>query len=138
MSIRTFFKKLLYSHRLRKSGLSFPLYCKIHGVKNAEKQGGLAQTRAGDNLQVVHVPIENYPFNAYVYSIPLNRTLGYLDEGLSKRLVYLFGKGFCRDAVVENITGGAEKGMKYFGCNIRILQTMTMMQDCEDFSALRG
>ena len=116
-------------------GLSFPLYCKAHGVKSPDYQGAIAQSRQDDELQIVHKPVKGFPYNVYVYSKPLNRLLGYLDEYLSKKLVKLFGKGFCRDARIENITGGG--AYAYRGCNIRILESMTYMSDCEDFSALR-
>ena len=128
-------RRFFYERKRKALELSFPLYCKIHGVKNADSQGALAQTRAGDRLQYVHVPVENYPYNVYVYSVALNRVLGYLDKALSKRLVKLFKKGFCRDAVVENRTGGGTH--TYFGCNIRLLETADMMEG-SDFSALRG
>ena len=115
-------------------GLSFPLYCKAHGVK--QYQGAIVQSVQGDELQIVHRAKHGFPYNVYVYSKPLNRVLGYLDEYLSKKLVKLFGKGFCRDAFVETITGGG--AYPYYGCNIRILESMSLMEDCEDFSALRG
>ena len=115
-------------------GLSFPLYCKAHGVK--QYQGAIVQSAQGDELQIVHRVERSNPYKVYVYSKPLNRVLGYLDEYLSKKLVKLFGKGFCRDAFVETITGGG--AYPYYGCNIRILESMSFMEDCEDFSALRG
>ena len=127
-------RRFFYERKRKALGLFFPLFCKVHGVKNADFQGALAQTRAGDRLQYVHVPVEKYPHNVYVYSVTLNRVLGYLDKDLSKRLIKLFKKGFCRDAVAENRTGGGE--YKYFGCNIRLLETADMMEGC-DISALR-
>jgi len=136
MSIRTFFKNIFYMRRLKKSGLQFPLYCKIHGVKDSDRQGALAQSRKGDRLQFVHIPKERFPYNIYVYSIPLNRVLGYLDEKLSAKLVYVFKKNFCRDAVITEVTGG--KPHPYLGCNICLFETLDMMKDCEDFSHLRG
>ena len=125
----------LYRRKCKRLGLSFPLLCKVHGVKNADSQGAIAQSKAGDRLQLVHIPKENYPFNVYVYSIPLNRLLGYLDERLSKKLVKLFKKGFCIDGVIENITG--EKHA-IRGCNLRIFDTRAMMSDVHDFSHLHG
>lgn len=115
-------------------GLSFPLFCKTHGVK--QYQGSIVQSAQGDELQIVHRIEHNEPYKVYVYSKTLNLVLGHLDEYLSKKLVKLFGKEFCRDAFVENVTGGG--AYPYYGCNIRILESMTFMQDCEDFSALRG
>ena len=115
-------------------GLSFPLFCKVHGAK--KHQGNIVQSEQGDELQIVHRAERDFPYTVYVYSKPLNAVLGYLDEYLSKKLVKLFGKDFCRDAVVENITGGG--AYKYYGCNIRILESMKFMEDCEDFSVLHG
>ena len=128
-------KNFFFQRKLDWYGLQFPLYCKAHGVKRAERQGAIAQSRTGDKLQIVHVPKKDFPFNVYVYSISLNRVLGYLDNTLSKKLVRVFGKKFCRDAVVENITGGAPM-YEFMGCNLQILSTMEFMKEWEDFSLL--
>lgn len=142
MHIRTIVKRKLqnraYRKRKKKYGVQFPLYCKIHGVKRAEHQGALLQSREKDELQLVHSPTREFPYNVYVYSIPLNRILGYLHNELSEKLVKIFGENFCRDGVIENLTGGKTVGYKYVGCNIRILETMTSMQYVEDFSHLYG
>lgn len=126
MSIHAFFRKLILRFRYRKYGLSFPLYCKAHGVKTPDHQGALAQSRAGDELQLVHVPADGYPFNIYVYNIGLNRILGYLDARLAEKLVRTFGAGFCLDGEITSVTGGPPE-YKYFGCNLRIFDTKTMM-----------
>lgn len=123
-----------YSLRLAQTKLRFPILTKIHGVKGTTQQGALAQSRAGDKLQLVHVPTEQYKFSVSVYSIPLNRLLGHLDEELCKKLVFLFGEGFCRDGEIERLTGGAP--YKYIGCIVRVLDTQFYMEDCEDFSHL--
>ncbi|MBQ7880135.1 MAG: hypothetical protein IJ317_05750 [Clostridia bacterium] len=127
---------VIYAFKKWWLGLSFPLFCKVHGVKNADRQGAIAQSRQDDKLQIVHRAVDGFKYNVYVYSVPLNRVMGFLDEYLSKKLVKLFGKDFCRDARIENVTGGG--AYKYYGCNIRIVESMTYMEDCEDFSALRG
>ena len=132
-SVRNFF----YNRRKKKCAIIFPVFCKIHGVTSPDRQGALAQSGTGDELQLVHVPLEKYPFNVYVYSVPLNRVLGYLDEILAEKLVYLFGKGFCRDGEIEAVTGGPPQ-YTYFGCNIRIMESAVLMKDCEDFSHLFG
>ena len=129
-------KNLLYKRRLKRCGLSFPVHTKIHGVKAADRQGALAQSRSGDNLQIVHVPLPDYPFNVYVYSITLNRVLGYLDSTLAEQLVYLFKKDFCRDAALETISGGPPK-YTYFGASIRIYETAILIVD-DSFEHLRG
>ncbi len=101
----------------------------------AERQGAIAQSRAKDKLQLVHAPVESYPFNVYIYSIPLNRVLGYLEKRLSEKLVKLFKKGFCLDGVIENITG---EQYAIRGCNLQIFETRTMMSNVNDFSHLYG
>ena len=137
MHIFSFFKQLFYKQRLKKSGLSFPIPCKIHGVKSPDRQGALVQSRKGDRLQLVHHAEKDYPFNVYVYNIELNRILGYLDAVLAEKLVYVCGKGFCLDGSIEKVTGGAPH-YQYSGCNITIFQTSAMMNDCEDFSHLHS
>ncbi len=136
MSIGTFLKNWLYRKRLNKSGLQFPLYCKAHGVKHEDRQGAIAQSRAGDQLQLVHVPLPDYPHNVYVYNIAVNRVIGYLDEALAIKLVYLFGKGFCRDGMIEAVTGG--EPYKYFGCNLKIFNSAEFFKEEKDFAFLRG
>ena len=144
MSIFTYFKEkrarkeeqALYFARIKQMGLRFPLFCKIHGVKAPDRQGALAQSREGDLLQLVHAPLDLYPNQVYVYSIPLNRVIGYLEEELSEKLVFAFGHGFCRDGEVEQILGGPP--YKYFGCKIRIMETQEYMQEYNDFSTLYG
>ena len=125
-----------YQNRLSQTGLRFPLFCKIHGVKGNDRQGALAQSRVGDKLQLVHAPIDERIFSVYIYSIPLNRVLGYVDETLSEKLVYAFGYGFCRDGEIDRLLGG--KPYKYIGCRIRVMDTQEYMEECEDFSHLHG
>ncbi|MFQ7078910.1 MAG: hypothetical protein ACLRL0_07990 [Christensenellaceae bacterium] len=125
MKLKRFFKRLLIRWRKKKYDLRVPVCCKAHGVSFADRQGALAQSRSGDELQLVQVPVENYPHNVYIYSIELNRILGYLEKNLSDRLTSVFGKGFCLDGQISEITGGPP--YPYFGCNIRIFETMEMM-----------
>ena len=136
MSIRAYFKNLFYKRRLKKSGLRFPVATKLRGVSAQDLQGALIQSQPLDELQIVHCPSAEFPFGVAVYSIPLNRLLGYLDEELSKKLVYAFGKGFCRDGEIIKRTGG--KNGEYYGCNIRIFESMEFMNEYEDFSHLHG
>lgn len=123
-----------FAKRLKASGLHFPILCKLHGVTSPTHQGAIAQSRASDELQIVHTPTPEFPDRVSVYSISLNRTLGFLEDTLSKKLIFAFGAGFCRDGEVKAVTGGAPH--PYFGCNIRILDTKEFLQDCEDFSHL--
>ena len=127
-----------FFHRLKRGkALQFPVYCKLHGVKRANRQGALAQSHAEDGLQLVHVPLKDYPNNVYAYSIPLNRVLGYLEEDLAKDLIAELGEGFCVDGRIRTLLGGPPK-YKYYGCAIRILNTKTLMQSTEDFAHLYG
>lgn len=125
-SIKNFLKTWIRRSKCKKYGLDFPVCCKAHGVKKQERQGALAQSRNEDELQLVHVALDDFPFNVYIYSIELNRILGYLEGTLAKKLVLVFGQGFCLDGKISEITGGPPK-YKYFGCNIRIFDTMSMM-----------
>lgn len=125
-----------YETRLLQVKLQFPIFCKIHGVKSADYQGAIAQSRVGDHLQIVHAPSDAHPFCVYAYSIPLNRVMGYIEEELSEKLVYAFGRGFCRDGEVEQITGGPP--YKYYGCNIRLMESQDFLEDFEEFSHLYG
>ena len=124
--IQSFFKKWIRRSKCKKYGLEFPVCCKAHGVGKRERQGALAQSRSGDELQLVHIALDEFPFNVYVYSIELNRILGYLEETLAKKLVLVFGQGFCLDGRISEITGGPPE-YEYFGCNIRVFDTMNMM-----------
>lgn len=139
MRIFTYLKnrisKFFYRKKCKKLNFTFPIACKVHGVKNADSQGAIAQSKSGDKLQLVHVPKENFPYNVYVYSIPLNRVLGYLDERLSQKLVKLFRKGFCIDGEIVKITG---ENYAVRGCNLRIFDTREMMLNVHDFSHLYG
>ena len=136
-SVKNSIRRAFYLLRKRRLGLSFPLYCKAHGVSANDYQGAIAQSRAGDPLQIVHTPKDEYPHNVYVYNVTLNRVLGYLDKTLAKRLIQLFGKGFVRDGYIENITGGQKRGYPYYGCNLRILESQEILRNCKDFSHLK-
>lgn len=136
-NVKKLCRSWLRERRIKRYRFVFPIYCRVHGVKTPEYQGAIAQSRADDKLQLVHVPQAGYPFNVFVYSVPLNRILGYLDGGFAKRLVKTFGRGMCLDGVIENVTGGAPQ-YKYRGCNIRVYDTLSMMREVEDFSHLYG
>ncbi len=137
MGLHTYIKRKLYERRKRQVQLTFPLYCKAHGVKRPDRQGAIVQSKAGDGLQLVHVPLAQYPHNVYIYNAELNRVIGYVHETLAKKLVYLFGKNFCRDGQVTEITGGGE--YKYHGCNLEVFETMNLLRHThEDLVHLRG
>lgn len=94
------------------------------------------QTEPGDELQFVHVPLKAYPHNTYAYSVSLNRVLGYLDEDTAKKLLYVFGEGFCLDGEIKTLIGG--EPYKYIGAIVRVYDSKTMMSDIDDFNPLRG
>ena len=137
MGLRSYFKTKLFARRLKKSGLEFPILSKVNGVGSGDRQGALAQSAQGDGLQIVHTPLKKYPHNTYVYSISLNRVLGYLDKELSQKLQYVFGDGFCLDGELCERLGGPPQ-YDYFGCNICIFDTKTLMKDVDDFAHLRS
>lgn len=130
--IKRFFRRLK-----RGKALSFPIYCKLRGVKKPVRQGALAQSQPEDGLQIVHLPLKDYPHNVYVYSIPLNRILGYLEEELAKDLIAEFGEEFCVDGRIRALLGGTPK-YKYYGCAIRIYNTKNLMAGVEEFAHLHG
>ena len=84
MKLKRFFKRLLIRWRKKKYDLRFPVCCKAHGVSFADRQGALAQSRSGDELQLVQVPVENYPQNASGYVCAV-----VLEQGIVVRAVYL-------------------------------------------------
>jgi len=145
MSVFTYFKRIFarrkerraYERKKKEHGVAFPLYCKAHGVKKPDYQGAIVQSHVQDRLQIAHSPVDGYPYNVYIYNVELNRVLGYLQEGLAKKLVEVFGAEFCRDALITEITGGGE--YKYRGCNLVILETMEFMKNLQaDLPYLRS
>ncbi len=126
VSLFTKFKRYC---KIKKHRLSFPLSTKIHGVKNADRQGAIIQCLPEDELQLVHIPLPDFPYNTYVYSIPLNRILGYLETKLATALVDIFGCGFCLDGEIENTLGGPP--LHYYGARIAIFTTQVMMEKHE-------
>lgn len=77
-------------------------------------------------MQLVHVPLSEYPNNVYVYNIELNRILGFLDSGLAAKLVGAFGEGFCLDGEIRQITGSE---YNLYGCNLCIFDCMKFMRE---------
>ena len=98
-NLKRIFRRLIYGNK----PLQFPIYCKLHGVKKSTRQGSLAQSHEEDGLQLVHVPLQDYPHNVYAYSIPLNRVLGYLDKELAEQLVAEFGVDGMDDITVRAV-----------------------------------
>ena len=119
-----------HGDQLKNLGLTFPLFCKVHAVKSPDHQGAIAQSRVGDHLLIVHTPSEDRPSCVSVYNVSLNRVLGYIEEGLSEKLVTAFGDNFCRDGEVEQITGGAP--YKYLGCNVRLMDTQDFLEEMNE------
>ena len=136
MHIRTSFKNHIKRLRQRLLGVSLPKRVTLRGVRFADRQGALAQSRNGDLLQVVHTPLKKLPHNVYVYHVSLNRILGYIEQPLAKKLVKLFGKNFCRDGKIVNRTGGPP--YPYYGCVIDVYDSMEYLQSQTDFTHLHG
>lgn len=109
------FLRITEPKRARICGVAFPVVTKLKGVRFADKQGSLAQSREGDKLQFVHTPDEQRPNLVYAYSIPLHALLGRLEERLAEKLIYVFGKGFCVDGEIVKVTG-----KEIFGCNVAV------------------
>ena len=133
MDIFTFLKNRK-TERVDATGLTFPLFCKLHAVKSPDHQGGIAQSRVGDKLLIVHTPTDERPFCTSVYNVELNRVLGFIETELAEKLYQVFGENFCRDGEVEQITGGPP--YQYYGCNIRVMDTQDYIEEMEDFSAV--
>ena len=118
--------------RMKRQGEKFPFDCRLYG--GAQSQGALAQSRAGDGLQIVHVPTAEYPYTVFAYSIPLNRILGYLNERTCELLLLSLGANFCVDG--EIVLLFQEEGKT--GCTVRVFPTGNGMQGVEDFTHLYG
>ena len=133
MNLRTLLEKLQKrTETPKKEGLDFPIFCKVYAVKSPDHQGGITQSRVGDKLLLVHTPTNERPYCTSVYNIELNRVLGFIEETLAEKLLCAFGENFCRDGEVEQITGGPP--YKYYGCNIRVMDTQNFIEDMQEFS----
>ena len=131
MNIFAFFKKQK-TETAKTTELTFPIFCKLHAVKSPDHQGGIAQSRVGDKLLIVHTPTDERPFRVSVYNITLNRVLGFIEDTLAEKLCQAFGQNFCRDGEIEQITGGPP--YQYYGCNIRVMDTQDFIEDMKSFS----
>ncbi len=114
--------------RLRKRAFGFPHTARAVRVKY--RQGLLAQSKAGDLLQIVHA--QNV---AFIYSIELNAILGELEQRLCKKLLKLFGGGFCLDGKIIAVTGGPP--YRYYGILLEIYDDATYLAEINDFNILR-
>lgn len=122
---RGFLSKLYMSIRRRLVGLSFPVEDDLFRCFSFDAQGALAQSLVSDELQIVHVRLGNKRFAAYVYSIRLNRLLGEIGKQLTQDLLKIFGKGFCLDGEIAEIS--KDDGEK-FRCSVRVFDTSSMMK----------
>ena len=128
MRISTLFQKRKSNpKKTNKEEMLFPIFCKVYAVKSPDHQGAIVQSRVGDKLLVVSTPSEDHPYCVSVYSITLNRVLGFIEETLAEKLTATFGENFCRDGEVEQITGGPP--YRYYGCNIRVMDTQYFIED---------
>ena len=124
MNLFTKFLRVTEPKRARICGVKFPHITKLVGVRQKDRQHWLIQSRDGDRLQLVHTPSEDTPLLVYAYNIELNCLLGTLDNTLAEKLVYIFGKGFCVDGEILQVTG-----KKIHGCNIVVYDTRTFMNE---------
>lgn len=124
----TKFLRVTEPKRARICGVRFPYLTKLKGVRKEDRQEWLRQSQDGDRLQFVHTPDTDDPLLVYAYSIELNCLLGVLDEVLSEKLVYIFGKGFAVDGEILAVTGD-----KVLGCNVAIYDTRKfVLEEMED------
>lgn len=121
-------KRKNFISRLRKRLLGFPHTTRAERVKY--RQALLTQSKPGDLLQIVHVNGV-----AYIYSIELNAVLGEIEKPLCKKLVKIFGKGFCLDAKLLSVTGGPP--YSYYGIRLEIYDTKTFLSAIENFDFLK-
>ena len=117
--------------RMKRQFDKFPLLCLVRGNK---AQSLLAQSRTGDELQIVHTPTAEYPKTVFVYSIPLNGILGYLEFSVCEKLLFALGANFCVDGKIEELR--EENGAFYF--TVRVFPTSKKMANLDDFSHLYG
>ena len=122
---RGFLSKLYMSIRRLFVGLSFPIEDDLFRCFSFDSQGALAQSAPGDELQIVHIKLEEKRFASYVYSIRLNRLLGEIGKQLTQDLLKIFGKGFCLDGEIAEIS--KDDGEK-FRCVVRVFDTSDMMK----------
>ena len=92
-------KKLCFLKRMF-SPVTFPYYCRLRKDHNADFHGARSQSREGDALQIVHLPLENDQSAVFAYSIPLNRIIGRFSDHSAKLLIKALGKGFCVDGEI--------------------------------------
>ena len=111
------FKKLI-------KGLRFPLIANVFGISRTDEQGALLQSRVDDKLQIVHTPSERFPNRVLVYSIELNRILGYIDRSIAKDLIFVLGENFCVDGEIAELYEGT-----IVGCAVLIYETTSFMKD---------
>lgn len=104
-------------------GITFPLEDRLFLSSAPDRQGALAQSRAGDQLQIAHVKSDG-TYAAVVYSIPLNRVLGVLGRQLTQDLLRLFKSGYCLDGEIVSLFRD-ENGKLH--CDIRIFDSASMM-----------
>lgn len=117
-------------------GLKMPLTTPLYGFKYPDFQGAILQSQTGDEVQIVHLKSKERPYDVLVYSIELNRILGYVDYSLAKSLVAVFKNGFCLDG---KITDKYVYDANFTACEITVYPTTTYMEPhLQDLSFLHG
>lgn len=122
---RGFLSKLYMRIRRRLVGLSFPVEDDLFRCSDFDSQGALAQSEISDELQIVHVRLDEKRFAALVYNIKLNRLIGELGRQLTQDLLKIFGKGFCLDGEIADLSKD-ENGK--FRCAVRVFDTAEKMR----------
>ena len=123
MKFHSFLKKLFFRCKRKLCRAKFPVYAFVCGIKDPAAQSALLQSREGDELQIVHAPYAENDYAVFVYNIEIGALIGTLSDPLAQRLLSLFGKEFCIDGDILEITGG-----NFRSCKLRIYDTSEMLQ----------
>ena len=96
--------KLSFLHNLKRKLAKKLFNAPFPWMARAEISDGasIVQSREADGLQLVHAPALNKK-SVYIFSIPLGVLLGELDRRTAKKLLVLFGEGFCLDGEIYQI-----------------------------------
>lgn len=101
-------KPLSFSQKLKRKlakklfNAPFPWKAQAEISNSLSYRAAIAQSREADELQLVHTPALNKK-SVYIFSIPLGILLGELNGRTAKKLLALFGEGFCLDGEIYQI-----------------------------------
>ena len=102
MSQLSFSQKLKRKLAKRLFKAPFPWKARAEISHSLSYCAAIAQSREADGLQLVHAPALSKK-SVYIFSIPLGVLLGELDGRTAKKLLALFGEGFCLDGEIYQI-----------------------------------